>query len=79
MEEDLSKPVAKALLTVVSFDALVVFTVLKYRLQKEFLEEVSNIPKMFVPTFRRYYEDNKCMQSPTLWFCVFSFQVTVFA
>lgn len=45
MEEDISKPVAKALLTVASFDALVVLTVLQYRLQKEFLEEVSNNPK----------------------------------
>lgn len=40
MEEDLSKPVAKALLTVASFDALFVLTVLQYR-----LEDVSNNPK----------------------------------
>lgn len=42
--EDLSKPVAKALLTVASFDALVL-TVLQYRLRKKLLEEVSNNPK----------------------------------
>lgn len=39
-----------------------------------FGRKCQTIQKMFVPTFRRYYEDNKCMQSPTLWFCVSSFQ-----
>lgn len=39
MEEFLSNPVAKALLTVASVDALVVLTVLQCRLLKEFFEK----------------------------------------
>lgn len=52
MEEDLSKPIAKALLTVASFDALVL-TVLQYRSQRDFLEEVLNNPKNVCSNIQR--------------------------
>lgn len=81
MEEFLSNPVAKALLTVASVDALVVLTVLQCRLLKEFFKKnYQTGKKMFVPTFRRYYENNKCMQTkshPIVLFFFFSDHVTV--
>lgn len=76
MEEFLSGNVAKALLAAASVNHVVVLTVLQYRLQQEFWKNCQS-QKMFVPTFRKYYEDNKCMQTkccPTVLF-FYSFHV----
>lgn len=51
-----------------SVDAIVILTVLQYRHKRDFLEKLSSRQKktkkkLFVPTFKRYYAGNKCMQT----------------
>lgn len=63
--------VAKALFTVASVDAIVIQTVLQYRYKQDFFGETvkqAKKKKLFVQTFKWYYEGNKCMQTKSRYF-----------